>query len=98
MAERADLLVLEELFHEPIKQWLLSFRFNLRLLFAIYPKIMGKVLEIVYRAIATPLIPKVSLIKKTAQTGAVRLNQDFASALNLKVHFNILSLDGIFIE
>lgn len=98
MAESAALLVDEVLPHEPIRQWVLSFPFQLRFLFASRPELMGKVLGIVYRAIASHLIKKAGLTQKTAKTGAVTLIQRFGSALNLNVHFHMLFLDGIYVE
>ena len=99
MAESAALLVDEVLPREPMRQllpWMacsramqehlprvLSFPFQLRFLFASRPELMGKVLGIVYRAIASHLIKKAGLTQKTAQTGAVTLIQRFGSALNL---------------
>ena len=83
MAESAALLVDEVLPREPMRQWVLSFPFQLRFLFASRPELMGKVLGIVYRAIASHLIKKAGLTQKTAQTGAVTLIQRFGSALNL---------------
>ena len=47
------------------------------------PDIMGAVLGIVYRVIATHLIGKAGFGAKRAHTGAVRLIQRFGSALNL---------------
>jgi len=41
-----------------VRQWVLSFPFPLRFLFASRPEIMGKVLGIVYRALATQFIRK----------------------------------------
>ena len=41
------------------------------------PELKGKVLGIVYRAIASHLVKKAGLTKKTAQTGAVTLIQRF---------------------
>ncbi|AGH47323.1 hypothetical protein C427_5226 [Paraglaciecola psychrophila 170] len=58
MAESAALLVDDVLPHEPIRQWVLSFPFQLRFLFASYPHIMGKVLGIVYRTLATHITKK----------------------------------------
>ena len=52
MAESAALLVDEVLPEAPMRQWVLSFPFPLRFLFASRPAIMGKVLCIVYRALA----------------------------------------------
>jgi len=58
---------------------------------------MGKVLGIVYRAIASHLIKKAGFTHKTAQTGAVTLIQRFGSALNLNIHFYMLFLDGVYV-
>ena len=98
MAESAALLVDEVLPHQPMRQWVLSFPFPLRFLFATRPKIMSEVLGIVYRVIATHLIKKAGHTKTTAQTGAVTLIQRFGSALNLNIHFHMLFLDGVYID
>jgi hypothetical protein len=96
MAESAALLFDDVLPHEPIRQWVLSFPFQLRFLFASYPQIMGKVLGIVYRTLATHITKKAGYNKQTAQTGAVTLIQRFGSALNLNIHFHMLYLDGVY--
>jgi hypothetical protein len=88
MAESAALLVDEVLPEEPIRQWVLSFPFQLRFLFASRPQLMGRVLGIVYRALSAQLIQKAGFTRKSAQTGAVTLIQRFGSALNLNVHFH----------
>jgi hypothetical protein len=90
MAESAALLVDDVLPHERIRQWVLSFPFQLRFLFASYPHIMGKVLGIVYRTLATHITKQAGYNKKTAQTGAVTLIQRFGSALNLYIYFTLL--------
>jgi hypothetical protein len=81
MAESAALLVDDVFPREPIRQWVLSFPFQLRFLFASYPELMGKVLGIVYRTLATHIIHKAGFTKSTAHTGAVTLIQRFGSAL-----------------
>ena len=83
MADSAALLVDEVLPHQPMRQWVLSVPFPLRFLFASNPKVMTRVLGIVYRAIATHLAHKAGFTKPMAQTGAVTLIQRFGSALNL---------------
>lgn len=98
MAESAALLVDEVLPEQLIRQWVLSFPFQLRFLFASRPETMGRVLGIVYRCIATHLVKKAGFTRKTAQTGAVTLIQRFGSALNLNVHFHMLFLDGVYVE
>lgn len=98
MAESAALLVDEVLPEQPMRQWVLSFPFPLRFLFASQPKIMGRVLGIVHRVIATHLVKKAGYTHHTARTGAVTLIQRFGSALNLNIHFHMLFLDGVYVD
>ena len=98
MAESAALLVDEVFPEQPVRQWVLSFPYPLRFLFASRPEIMGRVLGIVYRVIATHLVNKAGFTRKTARTGAVTLIQRFGSALNLHVHFHMLFLDGVYVD
>jgi ribosomal protein S27E len=98
MAESAALLVDEVFPEQPVRQWVLSFPYPLRFLFASRPAIMGKVLGIVYRAIAAHLVKKAGFSCTTARTVAVTLIQRFGSALNLNVHFHMLFLDGVYID
>jgi hypothetical protein len=98
MAESAALLVDEVLPEQPVRQWVLSFPFQLRFLFASRPEIMGRVLGIVYRVIATHLVKQAGFTKKIAKTGAVTLIQRFGSALNLNIHFHMLYLDGVYLD
>ena len=86
MAESAALLVDEVLPEQPLRQWVLSFPYPLRFLFASRPSVMGEVLGIVYRCIATHLIRKAGFTRETARTGAVTLIRRFGSALNLNLH------------
>jgi ribosomal protein S27E len=97
MADSAALLVDEILPHQPIRQWVLSVPFPLRLLFARQPAVMGKVLGIVYRTIATYLAHKAGLTTPQAQTGAVTLIQRFGGSINLNIHFHMIFLDGIYL-
>lgn len=68
---------------------MLSFPYPLRFLFASRPSVMGRVLGIVYRAIATHLIKKAGFTNKAAHTGAVTLIQRFGGALNLNIHLHM---------
>ncbi len=88
MAETAALLSDEVFPDVPLRQWVISFPFPLRYLFAAHPQAMSKVLGIVYRAIATHLVHKTGLRLKDGATGAVTLIQRFGwsgtpGALNL---------------
>ena len=98
MVEAAALLVDEVFPAQPVRQWVLSLPYPLRFLLASRPEVMGKVLGIVYRCVATHLIRKAGFSRTTAQTGAVTLIQRFGSALNLNIHFHMLFLDGVFTE
>jgi len=98
MAESAALLVDDVFPLQPVRQWVLSFPYPLRFLFASHPAVMGRVLGIVYRTIATHLIKKAGFTKKVAHTGAVTLIQCFGGSLNLNVHFHMLFLDGVYVE
>ena len=98
MAESAALRVDEVFPEQPVRQWVLSFPYPLRFLFASRPESMGQVLGIVYRAIATHLIKKAGFSCRSARTGAVTLIQRFGSALNLNIHFHMLFLDGVYVD
>ena len=97
MAETAALLADEVFPDVPLRQWVISFPFPLRYLFAAHPQAMGKVLGIVYRAISTHLTHKAGLSLKDGAAGAVTLIQRFGAALNLNIHFHILFLDGVYV-
>jgi ribosomal protein S27E len=97
MAETAALLSDEVFPDVPLRQWVISFPFPLRYLFAAHPHAMGKVLRIIYRAISTHLLHKAGLQLNDGATGAVTLIQRFGSALNLNIHFHILFLDGVYV-
>ncbi len=97
MAEAAALLVDEVFPEQPVRQWVLSFPYPLRYLFASRPEVMGRVLGLVYRVISTHLMRSAGFARDSAHTGAVTLIQRFGSALNLNVHFHMLFLDGVYV-
>jgi hypothetical protein len=96
MSETAIHLVDRVLPAEPIRQWVLSFPFQLRLLLAIRPKIMAVALRIAHECITGHLRKKTGLAKSQAQTGAVTLIQRFGGSINLNVHFHQLFIDGAY--
>lgn len=83
MAETGARLVDEVFPDVPLRQWVISFPFPLRYLFAAHPQAMGKVLGIDYRAISTHLIHNTGISLKDCATGAVTLIQRFGSALSV---------------
>ena len=84
MVESAAHLVDHILPEQPIRQWVLTFPYPLRFLFAARPQVLSQVLGVVYRAISTYLIKKTGFtVASGAKTGAVTLIQRFGSALNL---------------
>ncbi len=97
MVESAAHLVDHVLPEQPIRQWVLTFPYPLRFLFAAQPKVLSQVPGVVYRAIATYLIKKTGFtVASGAKTGTVTLIQRFGSALNLNIHFHMLFLDGVY--
>ena len=97
MADTAAHLVEHVLPEQPIRQWVLSFPYPLRFLFATRPAVLTQVLGIVYRAISTFLIRRAGLrVGAGARTGAVTLIQRFGSALNLNIHLHMLFVDGVY--
>ena len=81
----------------PVRQWVLSFPWPLRLLFASRPDALSRCLAVVTRAIETDLIQRATLTRASrARTGVVTLIQRFGSALNLNVHLHMIILDGVY--
>ena len=97
MVETAAHRVEHVLPEQPIRQWVLSFPYPLRFLFATRPAVLSQVLGIVYRAISTFLIRRAGLRSGAgARTGAVTLIQRFGSALNLNIQLHMLFVDGVY--
>ena len=81
----------------PVRQWVLSFPYPLRLLYSTHPQALTRTLKIVLRAIETHLIRKAGLTRSSgARSGAITFIQRFGSALNLNVHLHMLIPDGIY--
>ena len=97
MTETAAHLIDEVFPKKPLRQWVLSFPFLLRFLFAKHPKVMGEVLSIVNRSISSTLIKKASLSQESeAKAGSVTFIQRFGGSLNLNIHFHMMCLDGVY--
>jgi hypothetical protein len=97
MVESAAHLVDHVLPEAPVRQWVLTFPFPLRFLFANDPQALSAVLAVVQRAISTFMVRHSGLtVSSGARTGAVTLIQRFGSALNLNVHLHMLFLDGAY--
>ncbi len=64
MAESATHLIDKVLPKKPMRQWVLTFPFNLRFLFSRDPKVMGEILGLVNRTLCTFLIKKAGLVYK----------------------------------
>jgi hypothetical protein len=96
MVESAAGLVDHVLPRVPVRQWVLSFPWPLRLLFAARPELLTRVLAVVTRALSTALAHRAGIRASDAETGLVTFSQRFGSALNLNVHLHILALDGAY--
>jgi hypothetical protein len=85
MAETAAWLVDQVIPKVPVRQWVLSFPIPLRSLFAVHPKLLAPVLQIIHRGIATHLITQVGVKRSEAATGAVTLIQRFGSTSRFRM-------------
>ena len=96
MADSAALLVDEILPYQPMRQWVFSVPFPLRFLFASQPAVMGKVLGLVNRAIATHLTHKAlfRLIRGVMLRGASL--QELAGELMVLGMFILIPMTIIF--
>jgi hypothetical protein len=96
MAESAAHLIDEVFPKAGIRQWVLSFPMPVRFILAKNPKIQGKVLTIVHRAITAYIRKKAKKkgLRAQLQPGAVTLIQRFGGSLNLNVHYHMLFLEG----
>ena len=93
MNETATHLVDSVLPHQRIRQWVMSFPIPIRLILAIKPNIMGKVLNIVNQCISQYYRRKAGLTKDQCQTGAVTLIQRFGNypAFRIELLFRKIS-------
>jgi hypothetical protein len=97
MVESAAHLVDHVFPEQPVQQWVLTFPFPLRFLFATQPEALTQVLTVVQRSISSFVIQRSGLsVAYGARTGAVTLIQRFGSALNLNPHLHMLFLDGAY--
>ena len=96
MSETAIHLVDSVLPVKPLRQWVISFPFQIRLLLAIRPKLMGAVLHITHECIANHLRQKAGFAKSDAKAGAVTLIQRFGGSINLNVHMHQIFIDGVY--
>ena len=81
----------------PMHQWVLSFRWPLRVLFAERPDWLSRILGIVTRALSSGVGRRACLRRGDgAETGAITFIQRHGSALNLNVHFHHLVPDGAY--
>jgi len=96
MAQTAAHLVDHVIPHVPVRQWVLSLPFPLRLLLAAQPKLMTPVLKVVHRVITRFLLDQAGLKADEADSGAVTLIQRFGSAASLNIHLHCLVLDSVY--
>ena len=82
----------------PVRQFVLSFPFELRFLMARDAKLMSLVLAIVNKSISRLYSKKAKAelaSTGTLKTGAVTFIQRYGSSLNLNIHFHILVVEGV---
>ncbi|MEI8347246.1 MAG: transposase, partial [Pseudomonadota bacterium] len=94
MADSAAHLVDNVFPERPVRQWVLSFPYNLRYLFAYHPKALQQALTVMMRVIRRYYLKKSGI--RHGQTGAVTLIQRFGGSINMNPHFHVLFVDGVF--
>ena len=80
----------------PIRQWVLSLPFSLRVPAARDPRLVAACDRILFEAVQRHLRAELGLARGKA--GAVTFVQRFGGSLNLHVHFHVLVLDGLFVR
>ena len=97
MVETATGLVEHVFPRVPVRQWVVSFPWPLRLLFAARPELLTRVLGVVTRALSTAVKRRAGIrAGVAAETGVVTFIQRFDSALNLNIHLHMLFVDGVY--
>ena len=97
IVETSSHLVDRVILEAPVRQWVRSFPWPLRLLFARQPDTLSRCLAVIIRAIETDVIHRDGLTRaSSARSGVVTLVQRFGSALNLHIHLHMLALDGVY--
>lgn len=99
MAESGIFLTEEVFPHVPVRQWVVSFPIPLRYWMASNPKLMGLVLGIVTRAIASFYrVRAKSYGVRESRTGTVTIIQRFGGSVNLNIHLHQLWMEGVFVK
>lgn len=94
MTNTAAHLVDRVLPNVPIRQWVLSLPFDLRILAARTPSLVGVVARIFFHEVQRWM--QGSAGPDSGRAGAVTFVQRFGGSLNLHVHFHVLFLEGLF--
>jgi hypothetical protein len=99
MSETAAELVDRLLPEVPVRQWVLSLPWALRLPVARDPALLTKVSRIFFEAIRAHLRAKAGGAGpgERVEVGAVTFVQRFGGSLNLNPHLHVLVLDGVFV-
>lgn len=98
MNEGAAFLVDHVFPQVPVRQWVVSFPIPLRFWMARNPRLATAALQIFQRILKRHYIQCARNLGTAGnlQTGSITMVQRFGGALNLNIHFHILSLDGAY--
>ena len=97
MVESAAHLLDHVVPHIPMRQWVLSFPWPLRVLFAARPDWLSRILRVVTRALSSAVVRRAGLRRGDgAQNPTITFIQRYGSALNLNVHCHLLVPDGAY--
>ena len=96
MAQTAANLVDTVLPKVPVRQWVMSLPFPLRIWVARRPKLRAAVLRVLLRVVRAIL--RKATGERDGSIGAICFHQYFGSSLNLNVHLHVLVLDGVYVH
>lgn len=97
MAENSHYLLGQVIPHVPMRQWVVSFPWPRRMVFAARPAWLSRVRAIVSRAISSAVIARAGLGRNEgAPTGTITFVQRYGPALNLNIHLHMLVPEGAY--
>ncbi len=99
MSDTAKHLIKEVIPAVPTRHWILSMPYANRFLLARNPDFLRKALVIFHRTLSRHYEYKARIHNlKNPKAGEITVVQRFGGALNLKVHFHTIYIDGVFYE
>ena len=88
----------QELFHnKPLRQWVLTFPYNLRMMIVSVPGLQSQLIRIFHRILNRHYCKLGNLGVNEGKSGIVTFIQRFGAGLNLNPHLHSIAADGVYI-